>query len=102
MQQPLVSIGRNPAEENPPETYIDPVCKMLVTAETAAAKYEYRGETYYFCMTGCKEKFTADPDRFLSVPQAAATGGQSSPPYEGGVDAALGGRGGSLTDGIEY
>ncbi|MEP6788413.1 MAG: HAD-IC family P-type ATPase, partial [Acidobacteriota bacterium] len=72
MQKPLVSIGRKPADEKPQEPHIDPVCKMIVTAETAAAKYEYRGETYYFCMTGCRDKFAADPESFLSEPSAVA------------------------------
>ena len=73
MQQPLVTIGHKPVDENPQETYTDPVCKMLVTAETAAAKYEYKGETFYFCMPGCRDKFEATPERYLSAPEAEAT-----------------------------
>jgi Cu+-exporting ATPase len=38
---------------------------MLVTPETAPAKYEYEGETYYFCNPGCKERFAADPQKYL-------------------------------------
>ncbi len=64
MQQP-VTIGRKPADKNPVETHIDPVCKMLVLPERAAATYDYKGQTYYFCMTGCRDKFAADPERFL-------------------------------------
>ena len=67
MAQTLVSIGRKPADEKPLETHTDPVCKMLVTPETAAGKYEYKGETYYFCAVGCREKFTADPEKFLTA-----------------------------------
>ena len=73
MQQPLVTIGRKPVDENPQETYTDPVCKMVVTAETAAAKYEYKGETFYFCMPGCRDKFAAAPESYLSAPEAEAT-----------------------------
>ena len=67
MQKPLVSIGRMTTGEIAPETHTDPVCKMLVTAETAAGKYEFKGETYYFCAVGCKDKFAGDPEKYLSA-----------------------------------
>jgi Cu+-exporting ATPase len=44
---------------------IDPVCKMRVLPETAAATYEYSGVTYYFCATRCLERFREDPAKFL-------------------------------------
>lgn len=65
----LVQLGRK-APEPAAEPHIDPVCKMLVMPETAAASYEHEGTTYYFCMPGCKVKFAADPDKFLSEPPA--------------------------------
>jgi P-type Cu+ transporter len=37
--------------------YIDPICGMTVTPETAAGKLEHNGETVYFCSKGCLEKF---------------------------------------------
>ncbi|UCD71738.1 MAG: YHS domain-containing protein [Syntrophobacterales bacterium] len=43
----------------------DPVCGMDVKEEAAAATYEYKGKTYYFCAVGCMEKFNQDPERFL-------------------------------------
>ena len=43
----------------------DPVCEMDVKEEEAAATYEYKGKTYYFCAVGCKERFAQDPERFL-------------------------------------
>ena len=67
MAQTFVSIGRKPADEKPLETHTDPVCKMLVTPETAAGKYEYNDVVYYFCAIGCREKFAADPERFLTA-----------------------------------
>jgi Cu+-exporting ATPase len=63
MAQP-VQLGRKKTEA--PETHTDPVCKMLVTAESAAATFDYSGKTYYFCNIGCKERFTAEPDKYLS------------------------------------
>ena len=44
---------------------IDPVCKMTVDPKTAAAKYEWKGKTYYFCSLGCKTNFEGQPDKFL-------------------------------------
>jgi Cu+-exporting ATPase len=46
-------------------TEIDPVCRMLVSPETAAAKYDHGGKTYYFCNVGCKERFAAEPEKYL-------------------------------------
>lgn len=44
----------------------DPVCGMTVDPHTAKYRAEYAGRTYYFCRAGCKEKFEADPERYLS------------------------------------
>jgi Cu+-exporting ATPase len=48
------------------QTEVDPVCKMLVKPETAAASYEYKGKTYYFCAVGCKNKFRQNPENYLN------------------------------------
>lgn len=47
-------------------TYVDPVCGMDVTPETAAATSEYKGTTYYFCAPGCKKSFDKDPEKYLN------------------------------------
>ena len=44
----------------------DPVCGMDVNEKTAPATSEYKGQTYYFCMAGCKRKFNEDPERYLA------------------------------------
>ena len=51
-------------------TAIDPVCEMQVDEQTAAAKSEYQGQTYYFCSPGCKRQFDKDPERYLRKPPA--------------------------------
>ena len=43
----------------------DPVCGMSVEEETAAGKSDYRGQTYYFCATGCKKAFDGDPEKYI-------------------------------------
>ena len=45
---------------------IDPICGMTVDPEKAAGRYEYKGETYYFCAVSCLERFRADPEQTLS------------------------------------
>ncbi len=47
----------------------DPVCGMSVDPHTAKHRAEYAGRTYYFCRAGCKEKFEADPERYLNPEQ---------------------------------
>lgn len=43
----------------------DPVCGMKVNKDEAKATSEYKGKTYYFCATACKEKFDQDPEKFI-------------------------------------
>ncbi|MCW5681060.1 MAG: heavy metal translocating P-type ATPase [Xanthobacteraceae bacterium] len=44
----------------------DPVCGMMVDPHTAKHRAEHRGHTYYFCNPKCREKFIADPEKYLS------------------------------------
>jgi len=53
----------------------DPVCGMAVESATAASHTEYRGQTYYFCCSGCKTKFDLAPEQYLGQPAKAAKGG---------------------------
>ena len=46
----------------------DPVCGMDVKPESAAARHEHEGQTYYFCCSHCMEKFRAEPGEFLGRP----------------------------------
>ena len=67
----------------------DPVCGMTVSAEQPrGGTFIHRGETYRFCGPRCREKFSADPERFLH-PEAAAPGhghgtGPAAAPSAGG------------------
>jgi P-type Cu+ transporter len=46
--------------------HIDPVCGMTVDPATAAGKFDYEGQTYYFCSPRCLGRFTADPQAYLN------------------------------------
>jgi Cu+-exporting ATPase len=49
---------------------LDPVCGMTVSAETAAAAWEYEGKTYYLCSISCFERFKREPQRYLEMDPA--------------------------------
>ncbi len=46
---------------------VDPVCKMTVDEKKAAAMSQYKGRTIYFCAVGCKQKFDADPGKYIKT-----------------------------------
>ncbi|MFZ2006631.1 MAG: heavy metal translocating P-type ATPase [Stellaceae bacterium] len=48
----------------------DPVCGMSVDPAAARHRAEHRGRPYFFCDARCKERFVAEPAKFLA-PQPA-------------------------------
>ena len=58
---------------------IDPVCGMTVDEKTAAGRFIYLGQSYYFCSAHCLEKFRANPTAYLQpVVRAAAPAVQTT------------------------
>jgi Cu+-exporting ATPase len=49
----------------------DPVCGMTLDTDSAAAKREYRGTTYYFCNPGCAKAFDRSPEAFVEGTRSA-------------------------------
>ena len=47
------------------QTFTDPVCGMQVTADSAAATSNYKGQTYYFCSQADKEAFDRSPEKYV-------------------------------------
>jgi YHS domain-containing protein len=45
---------------------IDPVCKMKIEENKAAATSAYKGKKYYFCSVGCKKAFDQKPEKYLA------------------------------------
>jgi len=43
----------------------DPVCRMQLSPKTASFKFHYQNQHYYFCASGCYEKFQHSPQRYL-------------------------------------
>ena len=50
----------------------DPVCGMVVDPATAKHRVEFNGQSYYFCCSGCKAKFAANPPQYLNPAAAPA------------------------------
>ncbi len=55
---------------------IDPVCGMSVDPQTAKYRFAYGGQDYFFCSGRCRERFAAEPEKFMQPkppgPAAAA------------------------------
>ncbi len=68
IMSPLASALGGPAARTAKEEpmAIDPVCRMTVEPAKAAAQSTYKGQTYYFCAVGCKQRFDREPERYLS------------------------------------
>jgi xanthine dehydrogenase accessory factor len=42
----------------------DPICGMMVDMSRAKYKSEFRGNSFYFCCSGCKQKFDKQPEKY--------------------------------------
>ena len=51
---------------------IDPVCGMKVDPATAKHFFSYGGQDFFFCGARCRERFEAEPDKFLSARPAGS------------------------------
>jgi xanthine dehydrogenase accessory factor len=49
-----------------PRDATDPVCGMTVEVAGARHLAKYGGRDYYFCSSGCKRKFEAEPEKYVS------------------------------------
>src|SRR5829696_3707514 len=55
-----------------PTLAVDPVCGMKVNPSTAkGGQFEHAGVTYYFCNPKCRERFAADPAKYLAAKEPA-------------------------------
>ena len=46
----------------------DPVCGMAVDGDRSTSASAYRGDTYYFCSTSCRDKFEKEPAKYAAAP----------------------------------
>ena len=60
-------------ETSPDGKLKDPVCGMWVDPDRTQHRAEHGGLPYFFCSAGCRTKFLADPERYLSSTGALST-----------------------------
>ncbi len=63
------AAGPLPPEVGAPtsaKTALDPVCGMMVDPHATAHRAEHAGHPYYFCSGGCRAKFVANPENYLT------------------------------------
>jgi Cu+-exporting ATPase len=58
----------------------DPVCGMSVDPQKAARALQHGDKKFYFCSVRCAERFSADPEKFLSAPGTAGMPAQAHTP----------------------
>jgi len=68
--------AKDPVAEDP-NVAVDPVCGMNVNRDTAKHRLDYRGQEYFFCSARCRERFEAEPAKFLKpkAPEPPAPAG---------------------------
>jgi Cu+-exporting ATPase len=64
--------GKHGEAEKAAAFAIDPVCGMRVDPATAKHRFSYQGQEYLFCSARCRERFEAEPEKFLRPNQPAA------------------------------
>jgi P-type Cu+ transporter len=57
---------RESAGEEIQDKHKDPVCGMEVSDADDAFEYEFRGNRFYFCSRNCRDRFEADPEKYLN------------------------------------
>jgi xanthine dehydrogenase accessory factor len=60
---PVPAPGRAPAFAEA----LDPVCGMTVRVADARHRAQHAGRDFYFCAAVCRERFLAEPERYLAV-----------------------------------
>lgn len=63
-------MGESMTVDRSEKSFRDPVCGMQVK-ETSPHRHAHAGEEYWFCSAGCLTKFRAEPERYLTKPEAA-------------------------------
>lgn len=62
--RPVAAAGQSATAIGEPGTAVDPVCGMTVAVTEATLRLPHDGGMRYFCGSGCKQAFAADPDQY--------------------------------------
>jgi P-type Cu+ transporter len=66
-----IAEPRHHHQHAPHNTERDPVCGMKVDPATTTNRAEYDRHAYHFCSALCRERFVADPARYLPPDQVS-------------------------------
>jgi len=66
-----MNSDHNQASAQGGNTVIDPVCGMSVDPDKTVHHAELAGTDYHFCSARCRERFVAEPTKYLTPPNAA-------------------------------
>jgi Cu+-exporting ATPase len=79
--------SRPPTDASAPAPVKDPVCGMTVTPGKAkGGSATHDGHEYWFCNPKCREKFVADPAKYLNKTEAPSAHPERSAPQARGVE----------------
>ncbi|MGD9598012.1 MAG: heavy metal translocating P-type ATPase [Steroidobacteraceae bacterium] len=73
------SHAHAPAPVAPGRTATDPVCGMKVDPGKTPHHADHEGTTYHFCAARCRERFIADPAKYLAPKPEAPAGHATAP-----------------------
>jgi Cu+-exporting ATPase len=67
------------------KTERDPVCGMMVDPHETDHRTDHHGHPYHFCSAGCRTKFVAAPDKYLTPPETPTELQSHEPVPEGTI-----------------
>jgi P-type Cu+ transporter len=62
--------GHHRADRAEPDFVTDPVCGMKVDPASAKHRLSHEGQDYFFCCARCRERFAAEPAKYLAPRQS--------------------------------
>ena len=62
LAETYLTIENVPVDKSALVNAQDPVCGMAVETRAANCQSEYKGKTFYFCCSGCKQTFDKQPE----------------------------------------
>ena len=66
-----------PSMERRARSAVDPVCRMQVEVDSAAATVEHAGTPYYFCSKHCAHAFSEEPGLYVDAGSIGGAGSRS-------------------------
>jgi P-type Cu+ transporter len=94
IDEPAQNGAEATLSEPDPRTARDPVCGMTIDPTAATDRADHQGRRYFFCGPRCRERFAAEPERYLAPgptrPTQPATGAWTCPMHPDIVEDAPG------------